>query len=325
MRILITGGAGFIGSNFIKHIMASCPDWQVVNLDKLTYAGNLDNLREVENNPNYKFVKGDITNAVDVEKAIGGGVDKIINYAAETHVDRSILSPEAFVRTDIIGTYTLLEVAKKHKVAQYIQISTDEVFGSIKEGSFNENSPFVPNSPYSASKAGADHFCRAYFKTYNFPVIVTHSCNVFGFNAHPEKMMSLFITNLLENKKIPVYGQGEQTREWLFVEDHCRAIEMIMEKGEPGEVYNIGSGFEKQNIEVAKFILTELGFGEEMIEYVKDRPGHDWRYSINSKKLRELGWQPQVSWKEGLCRTIKWFKENEDWWKKIKSREQFAR
>jgi dTDP-glucose 4,6-dehydratase len=321
MRILITGGAGFIGSNFIKHIIASCPDWQVVNLDKLTYAGNLDNLREVENNPNYKFIKGDITNAVDVEKAIGEGIDKIINYAAETHVDRSILNPEAFVRTDIIGTYTLLEAAKKHKVAQYIQISTDEVFGSIKEGSFNENSPFVPNSPYSASKAGADHLCRAYFKTYNLPVIVTHSCNVFGFNAHPEKMMSLFITNLLENKKIPVYGQGKQTREWLFAEDHCRAIETIMEKGEPGEVYNIGSGFEKQNIEVAKFILTELGFGEEMIEYVKDRPGHDWRYSVNSKKLRGLGWQPKVSWEEGLRRTIKWFKENRLWWERLKSGE----
>jgi dTDP-glucose 4,6-dehydratase len=266
-------------------------------------------------------VKGDIAKREDVEKAIGEGVDKIINYAAETHVDRSILEPDAFIKTDVFGTYTLLEAAKKYNVAQYIQISTDEVFGSIKEGFFDEESPFRPNSPYAASKAAADHLCRAYFKTYNLPIIVSHSCNFYGPNQYPEKLIPLFVTNLLENKKVPVYGQGQQVREWIFTEDHCRAIETIMEKGEPGEVYNIGTGYEKQNIETTRFILKELGFGEEMIEYVKDRPGHDFRYAINSQKLRGLGWQPRVSWEEGLRRTIKWYRENEDWWKRIKSGE----
>jgi len=248
-------------------------------------------------------------------------VDKIINYAAETHVDRSILEPGAFVKTDILGTYTLLEAAWSHNVAQYIQISTDEVFGSIANGKFDEKSPFEPNSPYAASKAGADLLCRAYFKTFNLPVIATHACNFFGPNQYPEKLIPLLITNLLENKKIPIYGSGEQMREWIFTEDHCRAIEKIMERGEPGEVYNIGTGFEKKNLEVAKFILRELGFGEEMIEYVKDRPGHDWRYALNSEKIRKLGWQPEISWEDGMCRTIKWYRENKEWWQNIKSGE----
>ncbi|HRY52395.1 MAG TPA: dTDP-glucose 4,6-dehydratase [Candidatus Portnoybacteria bacterium] len=321
MKILITGGAGFMGSNFIKYIMAKHSDWQVVNLDKLTYAGNLENLAEVSQNKNYAFIKGDIANKEDVARAIGEGVDKIINYAAETHVDRSILEPDAFIKTDVFGTYTLLEAARKYNVAQYIQISTDEVFGSIKEGSFDEQSPFEPNSPYSASKAGADHLCRAYFKTYNLPVIITHSCNFYGPNQYPEKLIPLFVTNLLEGKKVPVYGQGQQMREWIFTQDHCKAVEAIMEKGQLGEVYNIGTGYEKTNMEITKFILQELGCGEEMIEYVKDRPGHDWRYAINSKKLRGLGWQPESSWEEGLRRTINWYKENEAWWKKIKSGE----
>jgi len=321
MKILVTGGAGFMGSNFIKYILKKHPTWQVVNLDKLTYAGNLANLREVEKNKNYAFIKGDIANAADVKKAIGKGVDKIINYAAETHVDRSILDPEAFIKTDVFGTYNLLEAVRKYNVAQYIQISTDEVFGSIKKGSFDEESSFQPNSPYSASKAAGDHLCRAYFKTYGLPIIVTHSCNFYGPNQYPEKIIPLFITNLLENKKVPVYGQGLQSREWIFTEDHCRAVETIMEKGEPGEVYNIGTGYEKPNIETTRFVLKEMGFGDEMIEYVKDRPGHDWRYAINSQKLRGLGWQPQVDWEEGLRRTIKWYQENEGWWKKIKSGE----
>ncbi len=310
-----------MGSNFIKYILKKHPTWQVVNLDKLTYAGNLANLREVEKNKNYAFIKGDIANAADVKKAIGKGVDKIINYAAETHVDRSILDPEAFIKTDVFGTYNLLEAVRKYNVAQYIQISTDEVFGSIKKGSFDEESSFQPNSPYSASKAAGDHLCRAYFKTYGLPIIVTHSCNFYGPNQYPEKIIPLFITNLLENKKVPVYGQGLQSREWIFTEDHCRAVETIMEKGEPGEVYNIGTGYEKPNIETTRFVLKEMGFGDEMIEYVKDRPGHDWRYAINSQKLRGLGWQPQVDWEEGLRRTIKWYQENEGWWKKIKSGE----
>ena len=310
-----------MGSNFVKYILRNHPNWQVVNLDKLTYAGNLDNLKEIEKSSNYKFLKGDIASPPDVEKAIGRGVDCIINYAAETHVDRSIIEPSAFIKTDILGTYTLLEAAKKHNVAQYIQISTDEVFGSIKKGAFSENSPFKPSSPYAASKAGADHLCRAYFKTYNLPVIVTHSCNVFGPNQYPEKIIPLFITNLLENKKVPIYGSGKQVREWIFIEDHCRAIEMIMKKGQAGEVYNIGTGSSKQNIETARFILQELGFDKKMIEYAKDRSGHDFRYAINYKKLKSLGWKPRVNWEEGLRRTIKWYQENKSWWKKIKSGE----
>lgn len=321
MKLLITGGAGFMGSNFVKYILRNHPNWQVVNLDKLTYAGNLDNLKEIEKSSNYKFLKGDIASPPDVEKAIGRGVDCIINYAAETHVDRSIIEPSAFIKTDILGTYTLLEAAKKHNVAQYIQISTDEVFGSISKGAFSENSPFKPSSPYAASKAGADHLCRAYFKTYNLPVIVTHSCNVFGPNQYPEKIIPLFITNLLENKKVPIYGSGKQVREWIFIEDHCRAIEMIMKKGQAGEVYNIGTGSSKQNIETARFILQELGFDKKMIEYAKDRSGHDFRYAINYKKLKSLGWKPRVNWEEGLRRTIKWYQENKSWWKKIKSGE----
>lgn len=308
-----------MGSNFIRHILKKHPDWQVVNLDKLTYAGNLKNLAEVAQNKNYSFLKGDIANREDVEKAIGDGVDKIINYAAETHVDRSILEPDAFIKTDIFGTYTLLEAVRKYNVAQYIQISTDEVFGSIKEGAFDEQSPFEPNSPYSASKAGADHLCRAYFQTYGAPVIVTHSCNFYGPNQYPEKLIPLFVTNLLADKKVPLYGQGQQVREWIFTADHCAAIETLMEKGQSGEVYNIGTGDEKTNREITDFILRELGFGEEMIEYVKDRPGHDWRYAINSQKLRGLGWAPRVSWEEGLRRTISWYKENEAWWQPLKS------
>jgi len=266
-------------------------------------------------------VKGDTVNRGDVKKAIGQGVDKIFNYSAETHVDRSILKPEAFIKTDVFGTFTLLEAARQYNVAQYIQISTDEVYGSIKEGLFNENSPFEPNSPYSASKASADLLCRAYFKTFNLPIIITHSCNFYGPNQYPEKLIPLFITNLLENKKVPVYGKGNQTREWIFTEDYCRAIDLIIQKGEPGEIYNIGTGYRRKNIEVTQFILSELGFGQEMIEYVEDRPGHDLRYALNSKKLLKLGWAPFLSFEEGLCRTIKWYQENREWWQKLKSGE----
>lgn len=319
MRILVTGGAGFMGSNFIKYILKKYPKWQLINLDKLTYAGNLDNLKDVFKHKNYRFVKGDITNQADIKKAIGRGVDMIINYAAETHVDRSIMEPEAFIKTDVLGTYNLLEAVKKNNVAKYIQISTDEVFGSIKRGKFKEKDPFRPNSPYSASKAGADHLCRAYFKTYNLPVIVTHSCNFYGPNQYPEKLIPLFITNLLEGKKIPLYGDGHQVREWIFTQDYCRAIEKIFRKGKLGEVYNIGTGYEKRNVEITNFILKELGFNKSKVEHVKDRLGHDFRYAVDSSNLRRLGWSPTISWEEGLRRTINWYKENEWWWKKIKS------
>lgn len=323
MRILITGGAGFMGSHFIKYVLERYPDYFVVNFDKLTYAGNLDNLREVENDSRYKFVKGDICNAVEVEKAVQENkIDVILNYAAETHVDRSIMDPDAFLRTDVLGTYNLLEAVKKFGLQKMVQVSTDEVYGSIEQGSFTEDSPFAPNSPYAASKAGGDHLCRAYWVTYQTPVVVTHSCNFYGTNQYPEKIIPLFITNLLEEKKVPLYGDGKNVREWIHTSDHCRAIDLILHKAEPGGVYNIGSGDEVQNIELTNMILSEMGLGKEMIEPVKDRAGHDRRYSINHEKLSaELGWEPLKDFKTGMKETIEWYKNNTEWWKKIKSGE----
>jgi len=320
MRILITGGAGFMGSNAVKYFLKNYPDVQIVNLDKLTYAGNLENLKKVENDSRYKFIKGDIADEKLVDEVVKD-IDVIINYAAETHVDRSILDPKAFITTDVLGTYALLEAAKKYNIKKYIQISTDEVFGSIQDGKFREDSPFEPNSPYAASKAGGDHLCRAYYKTYGVPVIVTHSCNFFGPYQYPEKLIPLFITNLLENKKVPVYGDGQQIREWIFTEDHCRAIDAILHKGEIGEVYNIGTGNEIPNIEITKILLKELGQDESSIDYVKDRPGHDRRYAIDSTKLRKLGWKPDVNFEQGIKQTVDWYKQNEQWWKRIKSGE----
>jgi len=312
-----------MGSHFIKYILEKYPDYFVVNFDKLTYAGNLENLREVEKNGQYKFVKGDICNAAEVEKAVAENkIDVIINYAAETHVDRSIMDPDAFLRTDVLGTYNLLEATKKFGLQKMIQISTDEVFGSVDQGSFTEESSFAPNSPYAASKAGGDHLCRAYFVTYGTPVIVTHSCNFYGANQYPEKIIPLFITNLLEGKKVPLYGDGKNVREWIHTSDHCRAIDLILHKAGVGEIYNIGSGHEVQNVELTKLILLEMGLGEEMIEPVKDRAGHDRRYSINHDKLtHDLGWEPVKDFRAGLKETIEWYKNNTDWWKKLKSGE----
>lgn len=323
MKLLICGGAGFMGSHFVKYILATYPEYSVVNVDKLTYAGNLDNLKEVEKNPQYSFVQADIADKKTMEKIIKEhNPEMIVNYAAETHVDRSILDPEAFLKTDILGVYNLLELVNKFSIKKYIHISTDEVFGSIGKGSFTENSPFEPNSPYAAAKAGGDLLCRAYFKTYNTPVIVTHSCNFYGTYHYPEKLIPLFITNLLEGKKVPLYGKGNQTREWIHTSDHCRAIDAIIHKGVVGEIYNIGSGVERTNYDVTKLILNELGYDEEMIEYVKDRPGHDVRYAIDHTKITaELGWKPEKSFEEGLKETIAWYKQNEWWWKKIKSGE----
>lgn len=322
MKLLITGGAGFMGSNFVKYILNKYPDYEVVNLDKLTYAGNLENLKEIGNSERYKFVKGDIADKEIVEKIFEKDrPDAIVNYAAETHVDRSILDPEAFIRTDVFGTYTLLEAIKKYGLLRYIQISTDEVYGSIENGSFTEQSPFDPSSPYSASKAGGDHLVMAYFRTYNLPVIRTHSCNFFGPNQYPEKLIPLFVTNLLEGKKIPVYGDGKQVREWIYTQDHCSAIDFVLHNGQVGEVYNIGTGQEKQNIEITKLILENLGMDESAIEYVKDRPGHDYRYSIDNSKLRQLGWRPQCEFEEALEKTVEWYRTNQEWWKRIKSGE----
>lgn len=313
-----------MGSHFTKYILKKYSGAQAVVLDKLTYAGNLDNLKEVENSPNYKFIKGDIANKNDVKKALGSGVDIIINYAAETHVDRSILEPDAFIKTDIFGTYNLLEATREGKVKKMIQISTDEVFGMIYDTNqeFNENSRFDPSSPYSASKAGGDHLCSAYFKTYGTPVITTHSCNFYGPNQYPEKLIPLFITNLLEGKKVPVYGEGKQFREWIYVDDHCRAIDLIMQNGKIGEVYNIGTRNRITNIEITKMILDILGKKGDSIEHIKERPGHDFGYAVNPDKLiKELGWKPEISFEKGLEQTIEWYKNNERWWKKIKTGE----
>lgn len=322
MNLLVTGGAGFAGSNFIRHILKKYPDYRIINLDKLTYAGNLNNLKDIEGNPNYNFIKGDIADERTVKKVLRNNqIQVIINYAAETHVDRSIIDPSAFIRTDVIGTYNLLEGVKEFKIAKYLQISTDEVYGSLKKGKFTEDSPFKPNSPYSASKAAGDLLCRSYIKTYNLPIIVTHACNFYGPFQYPEKLIPLFITNLLEGEKVPLYGDGRNIREWLYVLDHGNAIDFLLHKGQVGEVYNIGSGVEKQNIEITRLLLSELGQGEKMIEYIKDRPAHDLRYALDFSKIKKLGWQPEYDFEQAIKETIRWYRENDWWWKPLKSGE----
>ena len=324
-KILVTGGAGFIGSNFIRYILKKYPEDTVINLDKLTYAGNLNNLKDIEGNANYKFIKGDIAEERTVKKVFRfNRPDVVVNYAAETHVDRSIIDPAAFVKTDIIGTYNLLEAIKEFGTAKYIQISTDEVYGSLKSGKFTEESPFEPNSPYSASKAGGDLLCRSYSKTYGLPVIITHAVNCYGPYQYPEKLIPLFITNLSESKKVPVYGNGANVREWLYVLDHCSAIDFLLHKGESGQSYNIGSGVEKQNLEITRLILSELGKNEDDIEYVKDRPGHDLRYALEMSKIQKIGWQPEYKFEEAIRETIRWYRNNEWWWKPLKSGEYLA-
>lgn len=320
MKILVTGGAGFMGSNMVHHLLETRSDVEVVVLDKLTYCGNLENLRDFEGNSRYRFVKGDIADQKTVDAVVGQGVDVILNYAAETHVDRSILDPTAFLYTEVIGTYNLLEAAKKFGVEKMVQVSTDEVYGSTVDGVFTEETRFDPSSPYSAAKAGADHLCSAYFKTYGTPVVVTHSCNFYGPYQYPEKVIPLFITNLIERKKVPLYGDGSNVREWIFTEDHCSAIESVMNKAASGSVYNIGTEYRVSNLELTQKILTLMGAGTEMIEHVKDRPGHDFRYAVDHGKLTsELGWEPKVSFDEGLRRTVEWYRAHEEWWKPLKS------
>jgi len=317
MNVLVTGGAGFIGSAFVRLLVRERPDWKIVVLDKLTYAGNKTNLQEADGK--YAFIRGDIADAHVVHDALKDhAITAIVNFAAESHVDRSIMSGREFIETDVLGTDVLLTEAREAGVQRYVQVSTDEVYGSIPEGSWTEREPIQPNSPYSASKAGGDHQVHAAFKTYGVPAMITRGSNTYGPYHYPEKLIPLFITNLMEGKKVPVYGDGMQVRDWLYVDDHCRGILAVLEKGQPGEVYNIGSEEEKHNIDVARAILTELGKGEEMIEYVKDRPGHDRRYSLNSDKAHALGWQPVVSFPEGLTKTIAWYREHEAWWKPLK-------
>lgn len=322
MKILVTGGAGFIGSHFITFLLAKYPEDSVVNLDKLTYAGNLDNLALVQNDPRYHFVQGDICDATLMDACVAE-CDAVVHFAAESHVDRSIVGPEAFVQTNVLGTFTLLEAARKHG-KRFHHVSTDEVFGSLGQAdpAFHEETPYDPRSPYSASKAASDHLVRAYFHTYGLPVTLSNCSNNYGPYHFPEKLIPLAITNVLEGKKVPVYGDGRQMRDWLFVGDHCRALDMVLRQGKMGETYCIGGRGERENIFIVKQLLALLGKDDSSIEYVPDRLGHDRRYAIDFTKItRELGWEPSVSLEEGLAQTVAWFQENERWWKRVKSGE----
>ncbi len=322
--VLVTGGAGFIGSNFINHILASRDDLKIVNLDKLTYAGNLENLKPSEENKNYVFVKGDITNQELVEYLFQKyAFNFVVNFAAESHVDRSILGSEIFFRTNVIGTNVLLEAARRHDVEKFLQVSTDEVYGSLgAEGKFTEETPLSPNSPYSSSKAGADMMALSFEHTYQVPVVITRCSNNYGPLQFPEKLIPLMIINALHGKKLPVYGDGLNVRDWIYVLDHNKAIEKVLEKGQIGRVYNIGADREMKNIDIVKLILNSLGESDDLIEYVKDRPGHDRRYAIDSSRIEnELGWKPEHNFEEAIAETIEWYKNNEEWWKRILSGE----
>ena len=320
MRIVVTGGAGFIGSNFVRYLLGKYDDLEVVNLDKLTYAGNLENLRDIEDDARYSFVKGDICDAGVVRSALEGA-DAVVNFAAETHVDRSISGPQDFISTDVLGTHTLLEAVRELGVKRYLQISTDEVYGSTETGSFTEESDLAPSSPYSASKAGGDLQVLAYYRTYGTPVLITRSSNNYGGWQYPEKIIPLFITNAIDDLPLPVYGDGLNVRDWLHVEDNCSAIDTVLHRGEFGEVYNIGGGNEVPNLALTRRILELLGKGEDLIRYVVDRPGHDRRYSIDCAKVRALGWEPAVAFEDGLERTVAWYRDNPEWWRRLKSGE----
>lgn len=323
MKLLVTGGAGFIGSNFIRFALANYPDWEIVNLDKLTYAGNLANLRDVARHPRYAFVRGDIADRELVARLFQEHrFDAVVNFAAESHVDRSILDATPFIETNVKGVQVLLEAAREFGVQRFVQVSTDEVYGSLgpDDPPFTEESPLRPNSPYAASKAAADLLCRAYHKTHGVPVIITRSSNNYGPYQFPEKLIPLMITNALEDRPLPVYGDGRNVRDWLYVEDNCRAIVLVVEKGVPGEVYNIGAGEERENIEVVRAILRLLGKPESLITFVQDRPGHDRRYALDTGRTRrQIGWEPSASFAEGLERTVRWYLANRPWWEEVKS------
>lgn len=321
MKLLVTGGAGFIGSNFIHYILKKYPEYTVVNLDQLTYAGNVENLAEWKNNPRYTFVKGDICDAAVVDDLVRDA-DAVVHFAAESHVDRSIKDAKAFVITNVVGTQTLLDAALKHGKKRFHHVSTDEVFGALSptDAPFSETTPYDPRSPYSASKAASDHLVRAYFHTHGLPITISNCSNNYGPYHFPEKLIPLAITNLIEEKKVPVYGDGMQVRDWLFVEDHCRAIDMIVHNGTIGETYCVGGNAERPNIEIVRMLLQLMNKDESSIEYVTDRPGHDRRYAINFSKIQhELGWEPTVTLEEGLKQTVEWLMTHQDWWKEIKS------
>lgn len=320
MKLFITGGAGFIGSNFIRYILQKYPKYKIINYDKLTYAGNLDNLRDIEKDPRYKFIKGDICDYKLVSKHTKG-VDAIINFAAETHVDRSILNADQFIQTAVNGTFSLLEASRLHNIKKFIHISTDEVYGSILKGSFTENSPLQPNSPYSAAKASSDLLVRSYFITYGLPAIITRCSNNYGPYQYPEKIIPLFVTNAMDNISLPLYGDGKNVRDWLYVLDHCRGIDIILHKGKNGEVYNIGGGVEMTNIELTKTVLKIMGKPQSLIKKVADRPGHDRRYSIDCSKIEKLGYKPMYSFDKALKETIEWYMKNEKIWRKLKDKD----
>lgn len=322
-RILVTGGAGFIGSNFTRYVLREHRDWEVTNLDNLTYAGNLENLTDVESDNRYRFIKGDIADRELVDKLLGQAFDVVVNFAAESHVDRSILDPSPFIKTNVQGTQVLLEGARQHGVKLFLQISTDEVYGSLgTKGKFGEDSPSLPNSPYAASKAAADCLCRAYYYTYDLPVIIARCSNNYGPFQFPEKLIPLTITNALEDKPIPIYGDGLNVRDWIHAEDHCRALGLMIEHGKTGELYNIGGNNERTNLELVQHILDIMGKSHSLITFVADRPGHDRRYALDTSKIeRELGWRPAMPFEAGLRNTIGWYIENEPWWRRIKSGE----
>ena len=319
-KVLVTGGAGFIGSNFLKYMVSKYPDYHFINLDSLTYCGNLENIKDIEDKENYSFVKGDIRDSKLVSNIISD-CDYIINFAAESHVDRSIEDPEIFIKSNVLGTQVLLDMAKKHNIKKYLQISTDEVYGSLpKEGYFTETTPLQPNSPYSASKAGADLMVRAYHNTFDLPVNITRCSNNYGPYQFPEKLIPLMISNALEDKPLPVYGDGLNIRDWLHVYDHCTAIDLVLHKGKTGEVYNIGGNNEKTNIDIVKLILKELDKSESLIKFVKDRLGHDRRYAIDSAKIQtELNWKPKYTFENGNIETINWYLDNQKWINQVKT------
>ncbi|MDP3980232.1 MAG: dTDP-glucose 4,6-dehydratase [Chlamydiota bacterium] len=320
MKILVTGGAGFIGSNFIRYCLKNIHEVKaLVNVDKLTYAGNLDNLKDVEKDPRYSFVHADIANEKKMEEVFSKGIDVVFNFAAETHVDRSIDDPAAFITTDVYGTYVLLEQSRKGNIKKFVQVSTDEVYGSIEKGSFKETDPLMPGNPYSASKAGADRLAFSYWATYQMPIVITRASNNFGSNQYPEKYLPLMITNLLEDKDVPIYGDGKNIRDWLYVNDHCSGLWFVMKSGIDGQVYNIGGQNERQNIDVAHFIVEYMGKAKSRLKFVKDRLGHDRRYSLDISKIKTLGWSPSNNFEELMKQTVDWYIHNPDWWRKIKS------
>jgi dTDP-glucose 4,6-dehydratase len=320
-HVLVTGGAGFIGSNFVRHAIATHPEWQVTTLDKMTYAGRLENLRDVMDNPRHRFVQGDIADAA-VAAPLVAESDYVINFAAETHVDRSILHAGDFIKTDVYGTYVLLEAARTAShLKRFVQISTDEVYGSVPTGSSKETDELRPRNPYSASKAGADRLAYSYWATYNVPVVITRASNNYGPNQFPEKVIPLFITNLLHDLPVPLYGDGQNVRDWLHVEDHCRGVDMLLTAGQPGEVYNIGGGNEVKNVDLTHRLLDLLGKPTSLITRVEDRLGHDRRYSLDTNKLKAMGWTPKHDFAQGLAETVDWYRANDWWWRPIKEQD----